>query len=168
MKAHRRNFQGKSQRQPSSLSELFFSFNLGGIKIITQISVKHSTTRFRNFQFVTSVFFPSILNVQAHSALKLTTERPKHQQSRNDSTDMYSTLSGLGFFWSVGITNCLGTYKLNWIRQSNFMLITWAEVKHVIFFHNTALLHNWTGTFNDMKNQILINTWRAGRRETLG
>lgn len=37
------------------------------------------------------------------------------------------------------------------------MLITLAEVKPVIYFYNTALLHNWTGTFNDRKNHIYIN-----------
>lgn len=58
------------------------------------------------------------------------------------------------FFFGGGqsaLQSCLSRHKLNWLRQSNFMLIIWAEVKHVIFFHNTALLHNWTGTFTDRK-----------------
>lgn len=45
------------------------------------------------------------------------------------------------------------------------MLIISAEVKPIIYFHNTALLHNWTGTLDDMKNHIYINIYEGLEEE---
>lgn len=97
--------------------------------------------------------------------------RHKQQYSRNYSRRCTTTLHPLCSGQYVS-QSYVSIHKLNWRRQSNFSLITSAEVKHIIFFCNTVLLHNWRGTFNDrriiytsthMKCWKKENTWLTGR-----
>lgn len=142
---------------------VWFFFNLSSIKAIPQKSAKQEPLRIWHKDFQTPMwilFFPLILSIQIQKQdLKLYYSEIKATGIPEIIPERCTTILHSLFYHYV-LKHYLSIHNLNWIRQSNFMLITSVAVKHIIFFWNTALLRHWTRTSNDKEN-ILIHIYEV-------